>query len=956
MAINIITGFRSSSREALDKRYGPYDSLQDAIDELGNDKYIGLKIGVVSNPTYENGNYIGGDITEYIFDGNVSDPPTEINSAAWGAITGDITSQTDLQDQFGLHFLKSEHLHSSSGVSSAGMPIKLDQSGLIDISMIPMDSGWTNQGQFTPVAGTEYPDTTGLPSGSFWSVIGVDATNGYTFVGGDLTGEVVKNGNLMIWAAGVWSIKVSDLNPFDYYKLDGTNPLTAAFAAGGFQLKNIADGTDGTDAASITQLNTKINKAGGTFTGPVIFNDAITQQVTGTATKNYLNGSSEIIGKITAFDGGTSADNFISIQLLDIADPNTILTNLVVYETAGRVEINDEQIALASDLSGKENALGNPASDGMILSSTAAGVRSWISAPNSAVWGSITGTLSNQTDLVDEFALKADLTYVDTELATKAEEIHTHVIGDITGLQDDLNLRYYKSDFLNFSTGATDANKPVKLNASGFIDTSMLDASAFYYVGSWDPSDTANTGCDPINGCEYPDPTSQSTGAFWDVSVLLNPTDITPEPENKPFYTFAAGELTGRTIFLGDFLVFGSSGWSIMSGQMNPQMYYRIDGANPLIAPFNAGQQTISNIADGVDDTDGASVKQVNTVDARINTHESLENPHGINKSMIGLDSVDNTSDVDKPISTATQTALDGKAPTSHIHHTDTELVLENQIVANVQVGGVAPGEIFAAGHPLEQILKQILRAYVSPVIGELNSVSTALDQLTGTVYEVGFSVADTLLATSNLGSIINGDGSADTPLQDSAAAPVFSGTGIDPATGVISTPIIRDENTWTASVDFAEGTAPYYDSDGTSVVIPEIDDERVAETLSSSLTLTGVIPRLHGMSATDYFTDATDIYADLSKDVSITENDTDYEYALQGTDAYIYFAVQPTHLISKIVDGNGFDVTTSFTHQEVSVVAPGWTEALYVYRSNAPTSVDPEQTYTITVVQNIAP
>ncbi len=34
----------------------------------------------------------------------------------------------------------------------------------------------------------------------------------------------------------------------------------------------------------------------------------------------------------------------------------------------------------------------------------------------------------------------------------------------------------------------------------------------------------------------------------------------------------------------------------------------------------------------------------------------------GITKAMIGLDSVDNTADVDKPISTATQTALDGKA------------------------------------------------------------------------------------------------------------------------------------------------------------------------------------------------------------------------------------------------------------------------------------------------------
>ena len=33
-----------------------------------------------------------------------------------------------------------------------------------------------------------------------------------------------------------------------------------------------------------------------------------------------------------------------------------------------------------------------------------------------------------------------------------------------------------------------------------------------------------------------------------------------------------------------------------------------------------------------------------------------------IDKSTVGLDKVDNTADLDKPISTATQAALDGKA------------------------------------------------------------------------------------------------------------------------------------------------------------------------------------------------------------------------------------------------------------------------------------------------------
>lgn len=39
-----------------------------------------------------------------------------------------------------------------------------------------------------------------------------------------------------------------------------------------------------------------------------------------------------------------------------------------------------------------------------------------------------------------------------------------------------------------------------------------------------------------------------------------------------------------------------------------------------------------------------------------------------INKVSLGLDQVDNTADIDKPISTATQIALNNKAPSSHTH------------------------------------------------------------------------------------------------------------------------------------------------------------------------------------------------------------------------------------------------------------------------------------------------
>jgi len=46
----------------------------------------------------------------------------------------------------------------------------------------------------------------------------------------------------------------------------------------------------------------------------------------------------------------------------------------------------------------------------------------------------------------------------------------------------------------------------------------------------------------------------------------------------------------------------------------------------------------------------------------------SKKNPHSVNKLQIDLGNVDNTSDMDKPVSTAVQEALNGKSDTSHTH------------------------------------------------------------------------------------------------------------------------------------------------------------------------------------------------------------------------------------------------------------------------------------------------
>lgn len=57
---------------------------------------------------------------------------------------------------------------------------------------------------------------------------------------------------------------------------------------------------------------------------------------------------------------------------------------------------------------------------------------------------------------------------------------------------------------------------------------------------------------------------------------------------------------------------------------------------------------------------------ETNTI---INDHIiDKNNPHGVTKEQVGLENVDNTADLDKPISNATQAALDEKADAEHVH------------------------------------------------------------------------------------------------------------------------------------------------------------------------------------------------------------------------------------------------------------------------------------------------
>lgn len=58
-----------------------------------------------------------------------------------------------------------------------------------------------------------------------------------------------------------------------------------------------------------------------------------------------------------------------------------------------------------------------------------------------------------------------------------------------------------------------------------------------------------------------------------------------------------------------------------------------------------------------------------NTANAISDHIKNKENPHNVTKKQLGLENIDNTADINKPISTATQEALNLKANTSYVQN-----------------------------------------------------------------------------------------------------------------------------------------------------------------------------------------------------------------------------------------------------------------------------------------------
>lgn len=143
---------------------------------------------------------------------------------------------------------------------------------------------------------------------------------------------------------------------------------------------------------------------------------------------------------------------------------------------------------------------------------------------------------------------------------------------------------------------------------------------------------------------------------------------------------------------------------------------------------YNLGKQEDKNDNFSMD----VITENMDKIDAALASHElDVNNPHDVTKTQIGLSNVDNTSDLDKPISSLTQTALNLKADnldlTTHTcNNTNPHSVTKAQVglsnVVNVDTTTTANITDSADKRFMSDVNKSVLDGITKTTIGELST------------------------------------------------------------------------------------------------------------------------------------------------------------------------------------------------------------------------------------------
>jgi hypothetical protein len=282
--------------------------------------------------------------------------------------------------------------------------------------------------------------------------------------------------------------------------------------------------------------------------------------------------------------------------------------------------------------------------------------------------------------------------------------------------------------------------------------------------------------------------------------------------------------------------------------------------------------------------------------------------------------------------------------------------ILDSSVASTEDIGGIPAGTTVGdiTGDTFSSLFSNMLFPTVSAYISDASNLS--IGGFNNGSLEVGSNYSFIASMSYDIGIIKNGDGSVAGSVTGDALtfnlanpdAVNYTNNSVSSNTDAHTTAIyamILGSNVWAFSGTNGAGTTTYTNNKGVAEVVSSIEAAK-ADTVPTNRTLSkaGYYPLFYGMSTNDTTSAGSGLYlnSDLTKNIASTGNRS---VSLNGTNEYVYFSYPSSSgALSSIIDGNGFDVTNSFTLYTVNLTSSGqdteWTEQYNIYRTAAVTTV----------------